>query len=232
MLHVLTDPYTDSNCNHWAETPWQLFPMLCELSCVLWDRIATKFLVRVLLSTTAIGQVTGMRRNSDLRGCRHCTGSLNTQGSDGKNSSLSILNLICPLQRTVLPSQKLSTVLWGPEEKVDLSKAMLIIISSLWEEFLLFLWEVQLCEDYRSSCWIYSQVSLVIIQGGMSEKIIWSLTLIFEFVEEQLLENSLLVYFPSSIQNSFEQEVIQHRVSISFLYSWPKILLSRVNLGW
>lgn len=141
--------------------------------------------------------------------------------------------MIDPLQRTVLPSPKLSTVLWEPEEeKVDLSKAVLIIISSLWEEFLLFLWEVQLCEDYRSSCWIYSQVLLVIIQGGMSEKIIWSLTLIFEFVEEQLLENSLLVYFPSSIQNSFEQEVIQHRVSTSFLYSWYKILLSRVNLDW
>lgn len=89
----------------------------------------------------------------------------------------------------------------------------LIIISSLREEFSLFLWEVQLCEDYRRRCWIYSQVSLVIIQGGMSEKIIWSLTLIFAFVEEQLLENSLLVSFPSSIQNSFEQEVIQHRVS-------------------
>lgn len=141
--------------------------------------------------------------------------------------------MIDPLQGTVLLSQKLSRALWGPEEeKVGLSKAMLVIISSLWQEFSPFLWEVQLCEDYRSSCWIYSQVSLVIIQGGMSEKIIWSLTLIFEFVEEQLLENSLLVYFPSSIQNSFEQEVIQHRVSTSFLYSWHKILLSGANLGW
>lgn len=89
--------------------------------------------------------------------------------------------------------------------RVGLSKWTPIMISGFRAEFSLLLWEVQLREDYRSSCRRCSEVPLVLIQRGMSQKIIWGLTLIFEFVEEQLLENSLLVYFPSLIQNSLEQ---------------------------
>lgn len=136
--------------------------------------------------------------------------------------------MVDPLLRTVY--HKIYLQCFEGQREVGLSESTLIIISSLWGEFSQFLWEVQLYKDYRSSCRRYSQVPLVLTQRGLSQKIIWGLTLIFEFVEEQLLENSLLVYFPSSIRNSFEQKVIQQRVSISVLHSWHKILLSRVNL--
>lgn len=100
--------------------------------------------------------------------------------------------------------QEISIMLWE-SERVVFSKWTVIMISTFRAEFSLLLWEVQLREDYRSSCRRCSVVPLVLIQRGMSQKIIWGLTLIFEFVEEQLLENSLLVYFPSLIQDSLEQ---------------------------
>lgn len=183
----------------------------------------------------AIGLVMSMKNNSDLRGLGTLCWEFRHLGTWLKKQLLKQLKFdwasVGPSVKDCL-SQKLSPVLRGAErENVSLSKSTHIIISSLWAEFSLFLWELQLCEDYRSSCRRCSQVPLVLIQRGMSEKIIWSLTLIFDFVEEQLLANSLPVYFPSSIRNSFEQSVIQHRVSISVPYSWHKILLSRVNLN-